>query len=362
MEAENIAFEIALQHKIQENNSLKTMQIENENFVASLQIKNTHLRQTYKELFESIQSSRDETNQCDDVKLKFDFDKIETQNMELEHQVASLIKENKHLKLVYKNLFDSIKKSRVQTQSSNVSPNEAENLKEKKIIFGNETSSFETKIKELEMTLAQQTKDFEDAKDDFSKKTDKFETYFEKLEKTRVVLERQLDRKIQDSKAEKEQFLKQIASLESKLASQDLISNQKEYSDLRTSYNILKAKFDSLNRDKGRSLVSSFQTPKVSVSLKFYTGESSKLFPKRVSQFTTYSWQKDRKFSKKPLVYETPTPQKILNSNDSSKKKEGFSNSKLSLYTGKASMETKAKSFKTFQIFKIKNAFVAKQE
>ncbi|GKA50929.1 hypothetical protein Tco_0744125 [Tanacetum coccineum] len=83
-----------------------------------------------------------------------------------------------------------------------------------KIIFGNETSSFETKIKELEMTLAQQTKDFEDAKVDFSKKTDKFEIYFEKIEKTRVVLERQLDHKIQDSKAEKDQFLKQIASLE----------------------------------------------------------------------------------------------------------------------------------------------------
>ncbi|GKG17210.1 hypothetical protein Tco_0362167, partial [Tanacetum coccineum] len=113
------------------------------------------------------------------------------------------------------------------SDSSNV---ESE-LGEKKILFGNETSSFETKIKELEMTLAQQTKDFEDAKVDFSKKTDKFETYFEKLENLKVVFERQLDRKIQDSNPEKNQFLKQIASLESKLASQDLISNQKEYSE-----------------------------------------------------------------------------------------------------------------------------------
>ncbi|GJY11536.1 hypothetical protein Tco_0379721 [Tanacetum coccineum] len=161
----------------------------------------------------------------------FDFDAIETQNIELEHKVASLIKENEHLKLVYKKLFDSIKKSRVQTQSSNVSQNEAENLQsqlsefankkfdkvfqkiesmkkkmfdsrifndflqkssydsdplkvesesgKKKIIFKNETSRFETRIKELKMTLAQQTKDFEDAKVDFSKKIDKFETYFE---------------------------------------------------------------------------------------------------------------------------------------------------------------------------------------
>ncbi|GKB00115.1 hypothetical protein Tco_0828108 [Tanacetum coccineum] len=311
---------------------------------------------------------KDETNQCDDVKLKFDFDEIETQNIELKHKVASLIKENEHLKLVYKNLFDSIKKSRVLTQSSNVSQNEAENLKsqlsefadkkfnnvfqkiesmkkkkfesrnsndllqkslydsdpsnvesesgEKKILFGNDTSSFETKIKELEMTLAQQTKDFEDAKVDFSKKTDKFETYFEKLEKTKVVLERQLDRKIQDSNAEKDQFLKQIASLESKLASQDLISNQKEYNNLRTSYNALKAKFDSLNWDKGKSPISKFSTPKVSVSKKIYMGESSNSFQKKVSQFTTYSLKKDRKFSKKPQVFETPTSQKAFKSVD----------------------------------------------
>ncbi|GJY93208.1 hypothetical protein Tco_0508990 [Tanacetum coccineum] len=156
----------------------------------------------------------------------------------------------------------------------------------------------------------------------FQRKPDKFETYFEKIEKTRVVLVRQLDRKIQDSKAKKEQLLKQIASFESKLASQDLISNQKEYSDLRTSYNVLKAKFDSLNRDKGKSLVLNFQTPKVSVSPKIYTGESSKSFPKRVSQFTTYSLQKDRKFSKRSQVYETPTPHKVFNSSNSSKKRQ----------------------------------------
>ncbi|GKB49767.1 hypothetical protein Tco_0900520 [Tanacetum coccineum] len=140
------------------------------------------------------------------LEAQFDFDETETQNIEFEHQVASLTKENEHLKLVCKNLFDSIKKSRVQTQSSNVSQNETENLKsqlsefadkkfdnvfqkiesmkkkkfesqisndflqkslyddpsnveseseEKKIIFGNETSSFETKIKELGMTLTQ---------------------------------------------------------------------------------------------------------------------------------------------------------------------------------------------------------------
>nr|GEW85727.1 reverse transcriptase zinc-binding domain-containing protein [Tanacetum cinerariifolium] len=193
LEAQSIAFKIALQHNIQENNSLKTMQTENENFMASLQIENAYLKQTYTDLFETIQSTRVETNPCDDVKLKFDFDEIEIQNIELEYKVASLIKENRHLKLVY-NFFYSIKKLRVEKQSSNVSQNKAENLKsqlsefmgkkfnqvfqkfesrnsndflqqplydfdpstvesesgENKTIFGNETSSFETKIKKLE--------------------------------------------------------------------------------------------------------------------------------------------------------------------------------------------------------------------
>ncbi|GJR73876.1 hypothetical protein Tco_0086241 [Tanacetum coccineum] len=85
LEALSIAFEIALQHKTQGNNSLKTMQKENETFLASVQIKNVHLKQTYKDLFKSIQSSKVETNQCDEVKVKFNFDEIETKNTELGH-------------------------------------------------------------------------------------------------------------------------------------------------------------------------------------------------------------------------------------------------------------------------------------
>ncbi|GKA80631.1 hypothetical protein Tco_0787323 [Tanacetum coccineum] len=98
-EAKSIAFEIALQHKSRENNSLKTVQKENENFMASLQLENAHLKQTYKDLFESVQRSKVETNQCDEIKVKDNFDEIETKNIELEYQVASLIKENEHLKL-----------------------------------------------------------------------------------------------------------------------------------------------------------------------------------------------------------------------------------------------------------------------
>ncbi|GJS15340.1 hypothetical protein Tco_0409812 [Tanacetum coccineum] len=99
LEAQRIAFEIALQHKYQENNSLKTLQKENENFLASLQIENAHLKQTYKDLYESVQRSNVESNQCDEVKVKVNFDEIETNNIELEHRVSSLLKENEHLKV-----------------------------------------------------------------------------------------------------------------------------------------------------------------------------------------------------------------------------------------------------------------------
>ncbi|GKD59682.1 hypothetical protein Tco_1297191, partial [Tanacetum coccineum] len=45
--------------------------------------------------------------------VKKDFDEIETINIELEHRVTKLIAENEHLKQTYKQLYDSIKPSRV---------------------------------------------------------------------------------------------------------------------------------------------------------------------------------------------------------------------------------------------------------
>ncbi|GKC39247.1 hypothetical protein Tco_1051631 [Tanacetum coccineum] len=207
-EAKSIVFEITLQHKSRENNSLKTLQKENENFLASLQIENAHLKQTYKDLFESVQMSKVDTNQCDEVKVKVNFDEIETKNIELEHQVSSLLKENEHLKLVYKNLFDSIKKTRVQKEnlrstlseysvnhilgkedSSSSSINELEKESGENICE-NAKCEFQTKIVELEKVLTQKTKYFDDVKLELSNRTAKFEAYFEKLEKTKVVLER----------------------------------------------------------------------------------------------------------------------------------------------------------------------------
>ncbi|GJV13161.1 retrovirus-related pol polyprotein from transposon TNT 1-94 [Tanacetum coccineum] len=224
-EAKSIAFEIALQHKSQENNSLKTLQKENENFMASLQITNAHLKQTYKDLFDFIQRSRVETNHCDEVKVEVNFDEIETKNIELEHRVMSLIKENEHLKLTYQSLFDSIKKSGGQTKTSNVTQNEAENLKSQLFEFAE--TKFNNIFKKIEFFKKKQWNVFVDegkrakhweklnAFDNEIKS--KFEAYFEKLKKMKVVLERQLARKVDDSKAEKDRFLKEINHLMSQL-------------------------------------------------------------------------------------------------------------------------------------------------
>ncbi|GJR82068.1 retrovirus-related pol polyprotein from transposon TNT 1-94 [Tanacetum coccineum] len=48
--------------------------------------------------------------------VKKDFDEIETINIELEHRVTKLIAENEHLKQTYKQLYDSIKPSRVRAK------------------------------------------------------------------------------------------------------------------------------------------------------------------------------------------------------------------------------------------------------
>ncbi|GKA03971.1 hypothetical protein Tco_0676752 [Tanacetum coccineum] len=57
------------------------------------------------------------------AKVKHDIDEIETINIKLEHSVAKLLAENEHLnkekehlKQTYKDLYDSIKKTRVQTK------------------------------------------------------------------------------------------------------------------------------------------------------------------------------------------------------------------------------------------------------
>ncbi|GKF26831.1 hypothetical protein Tco_0082725, partial [Tanacetum coccineum] len=51
-----------------------------------------------------------------DSTVKMDMDEIETLNIELEHRVTKLVTENEHLKQTYKQLYDSIKPKRVQSK------------------------------------------------------------------------------------------------------------------------------------------------------------------------------------------------------------------------------------------------------
>ncbi|GJZ20364.1 hypothetical protein Tco_0556954, partial [Tanacetum coccineum] len=262
LEAHSIAFEIALQHKSQENNSLKKLKKENKNFLASLQIENAHLKQTYKDLLETVQRSRVETNPCDVVKVKVDFDETETKNIELEHQVASLLKENEHLKLVddSKAEKDQLLKeiNHLRTQLENLKGKSVEIKFDKPLILGKPPSD--------KLLINSQI-----SKSWFTPK---------------VVVQKDLLKPVTAqslSKNEKDQLLKRIASLESKLASQDIRSCQKEYYELRTAYNALKVKFDSLNRTKRKNNVFNSSKPKVGVLEKVHTGESSKSFSKRVS-------------------------------------------------------------------------------
>ncbi|GJW28570.1 hypothetical protein Tco_0045445 [Tanacetum coccineum] len=66
-----------------------------------------------KKLKERIKSL---SGKMDKDKIKQDLEKIETINIELDHRVTKLIAENKHLKQTYKQLYDSIKPTRIRSK------------------------------------------------------------------------------------------------------------------------------------------------------------------------------------------------------------------------------------------------------
>ncbi|GKB24286.1 hypothetical protein Tco_0863687 [Tanacetum coccineum] len=287
LEAQSIAFEIALQHKTQENNSLK---------ISNVDCKSSEFEKESREkknLFES------ET--C----------VLQTKFVELEKTLKKQTKENYDLLMKVDNLenafVDEVKRATMG----------------KLIAFDKDNCVFGSKVTHLEKIIAQKIKDFDDVKLELSNRTAKFEAYFEKLKNTKVDFSKPVTAQSLP-RNEKDQFLKRIATLKSKLASQDIRSCQKEYHELRTSYNALKVKFDSLNQTKRNTNVSKSSKPKVSVSEKIHTGEFPKPFSKRVSQFTTYSLQKDRKFSKKSQSFKTPTPQKVFKTSASNAKNQVF--------------------------------------
>ncbi|GJY40313.1 retrovirus-related pol polyprotein from transposon TNT 1-94 [Tanacetum coccineum] len=66
-----------------------------------------------KKLKERIKSL---SGKMDKDKIKQDFEEIETINIELDHRVTKLIAENEHLKQTYKQLYDSIKPARIRSK------------------------------------------------------------------------------------------------------------------------------------------------------------------------------------------------------------------------------------------------------
>ncbi|GKE03209.1 hypothetical protein Tco_1395227 [Tanacetum coccineum] len=76
----------------------------------------TAVGQQHTEQLKIINEGRVDHNEA---KIKRDIDETETINIELEHSMAKLLAENEHLnkeKEHYKDLYDSIKKTRVQTK------------------------------------------------------------------------------------------------------------------------------------------------------------------------------------------------------------------------------------------------------
>ncbi|GJS95946.1 retrovirus-related pol polyprotein from transposon TNT 1-94 [Tanacetum coccineum] len=66
--------------------------------------------------------------------VKKDFDEIETINFELEHRVTKLIAENEHLKQTYKQLYDSITNQSRKSVCHNIIKNDLRKLKGKDIV------------------------------------------------------------------------------------------------------------------------------------------------------------------------------------------------------------------------------------
>nr|GEU80609.1 outer membrane protein porin [Tanacetum cinerariifolium] len=113
--------------------------------------------------------------------------------------------------------------SNISITSSTIETKNLEPVKEmgdKMKCFDEEKKVFETKISKLEKDLAQRVKDFDGVETELSRRTDKFETYFANIEKDNALLK-------------------------SQLTSQNNTSLQKENNDLRTSYNVLKEKYET---------------------------------------------------------------------------------------------------------------------
>ncbi|GJZ72639.1 hypothetical protein Tco_0636785 [Tanacetum coccineum] len=84
-----------------------------------------------KKLKERIKSLSGNMNED---KVKQDIEEIETVNIELDHRVSKLIAENEHLKQTYKQLYDSIKPTHIQSKEQSLK-DELRKLKGKDLAY-----------------------------------------------------------------------------------------------------------------------------------------------------------------------------------------------------------------------------------
>nr|GEV03744.1 hypothetical protein [Tanacetum cinerariifolium] len=109
--------------------------------------------------------------------------------VELEKTLAKQTKENSNLLIKIDNLENALADEVKRATTGKLTA------------FEKEKCDFGSKATHLEKIIAQELKDLDDVKLELSNKTAKFEVYFEKHKNTKVVLERQLARKVDDSKA-----------------------------------------------------------------------------------------------------------------------------------------------------------------
>ncbi|GJR12801.1 hypothetical protein Tco_0795453 [Tanacetum coccineum] len=136
---ENMTTELSDQSLESENVCLKKTVAQFQKYFGKLEAHCINLElqlQMENNVLKSGQQSQFLKEKGNEAKVKNDIDVIETINIELEHSVAKLLAENEilhkekeHLKQTYKDLFDSIKSTRVQTKNQNDSLMEQLNKK-----------------------------------------------------------------------------------------------------------------------------------------------------------------------------------------------------------------------------------------
>ncbi|GKA39525.1 hypothetical protein Tco_0732076 [Tanacetum coccineum] len=253
----------------------------------------------------------------------------------LKVEIKSLQTENKVLKSGESELSEKIDqmKSQVSELSEKLQISNQE-MKQQIIIFEEDKRMLLAKnefLEKLEKFLKKHDfleKIIEMLEKEYESNVSKISITSSTIETKNLELVKEKGDKVKHFDDEKMLFENKISKMEkSQLASQIYTSLQKENNDLRTSYNMLKEKhetfcenlekenndlkmqykrlFDSIKQKEVVSQVFTKLIPKVNVSEKVYTGKSSKPISRKVSQFTTYSLQKDRKYLKKQHSSET---------------------------------------------------------